>query len=639
MSGPGKAVFLSYAREDTDAARRIADALRAFGVEVWFDMNELRGGDAWDVKIRRQIRECALFIPIVSSNTQARGEGYFRREWKLAVDRTYDMSDNRAYLVPVIVDGTPESLADVPEQFMKAQFTRLAGGEPTAQFVENVKRLLKAPQSVATAGAPVAASAPASSQPAARDAAAPDPKSIAVLPFTNMSADKEQEYFSDGIAEELMNMLAQLPELRVAARTSSFFFKGQQVELKEIARKLNVAHLLEGSVRKAGNRVRITAQLIHAADGYHLWSQTWDRTLDDIFAVQDEIAAAVVAQLKITLLGATAPKKKAFDAEAYSLFLQARQLARQDTPEGYEQAVTLNKQALEVDPSLAAAWVALASCYFLQVANDLRANEEGGRLGREAIARALTIDPDLAMAHAALGLQALFFENDAASAARHYEHALALEPTNVDILTDATPVARGLGLLELSAQLAGYVAAHDPVNPLGHARLCGAYIRLGRFDEAIQAGRTALRLSPGRSQTHYQIALALIRKGDPKAALAELQLEPSESWRLDGLAMAHHALGEREKSDAALNELIRKSEKEAAWNIAYVCAYRGETGRAFEWLDKAVEYKDPGMSDTPWTWQFESIKGDPRWLPFLRRIGKAPEQLAAIKFDVRLPAN
>ena len=627
------AVFLSYAHEDAEAARRIADALRAFGVEVWFDMSELRGGDAWDVKIRRQIRECALFVPIISANTQARGEGYFRREWKLAVDRTHDMSENRAYLVPVITDETLEAAADVPEQFMKAQFTRLIGGVPTAQFVENVKRLLQSPAAPGMRSTPFTAATPQSA------VAGPDPKSIAVLPFTNMSADKEQEYFSDGIAEELLNMLAQLPALRVAARTSSFFFKGQQVELREIARKLNVAHLLEGSVRKAGNRVRITAQLIHAADGYHLWSQTWDRTLDDIFAVQDEIAGAVVAQLKVTLLGGEAPKKKPFDPEAYSLFLQARQLSRQDTPEGYDQAVALNKQALEIDPSLAAAWVALASCYFLQVANDLRANEEGGRLGREAIAKALTIDPDLAAAHAALGMQALFFGNDAASAARHYEHALALEPTNVDILTDATTVARGLGRLELSAEIARYVAAHDPVNPLGHARLCGCYFRLKRFDEAIQAGRTALRLSPGRSQTHYQIALAVIRKGDPKAALAELQLEPSESWRMDGLAMVHHALGEREKSDQALNELIRKSETEASWNIAYVCAFRGEADRAFEWLDKAIEYRDPGIGDTPWTWQFESIKGDPRWLPYLRRIGKAPEQLAAIKFEVKLPAH
>jgi len=634
-SFPTGAVFLSYAHEDGEAARRIADALRAFGMEVWFDVNELRGGDAWDAKIRKQIRECTLFIPIVSANTQARPEGYFRREWKMAVDRTHDMSENRAYLVPVITDNTSEAIADVPEQFLKAQFTRLLGGVPTAQFVENVKRLLQAPQSPATRFAPASSAVPAASH-AKPDA--PDPKSIAVLPFANMSADKEQDYFSDGIAEELLNMLAQLPALRVAARTSSFFFKGQHVELQEIARKLNVAHLLEGSVRKAGNRVRITAQLIHAADGYHLWSQTWDRTLDDIFAVQDEIAAAVVAQLKVTLLGG-APKKKTFDPAAYALFLQARELSRHDTASGYEQAIALHKRALEIDPKLALAWDGLAYCYFFQVTNDLRSNEEGDRLVREAVGNALAIDPTLAVSHAKLGTVAMTYDNDAAAAARHYEHALALEPTNTDIMADAINLARGLGRLDLAVVLAEYVVEHDPISSLGHARLGSAYFRVGRHDEAIASMRTALRLSPGRGQTHYAISHVLLAKGDPNAALAEIKLEPGESWRLDGLAIVHHALGQKAESDAALAELIRKSEIEAAWNIAYVIAYRGETDLAFEWLEKAIFYKDPGLSDTAVQWQFKSLHQDPRWLPFLRKIGRAPEQLAAIKFDIKLPGR
>jgi TolB-like protein len=629
---PPRAVFLSYAREDTESARRIADALRAFGLEVWFDQNELRGGDAWDARIRRQIRECALFIPIVSAHTQARGEGYFRREWKLAVDRTHDMSENRAYLVPVITDGTSEAEADVPEQFLKAQFTRLAGGVPTAEFVDNVKRLLQSPHT------PGPRAATGASAPPIDAGAAPDPKSIAVLPFTNMSPDKEQEYFSDGIAEELMNLLAQVPELRVAARTSSFFFKGQHVELQEIARKLNVAHLLEGSVRKAGNRVRVTAQLIHAAAGYHLWSQTWDRTLDDIFAVQDEIAAAVVARMKVTLLGA-APKKKTYQPEAYALFLQGREIARHDTAEAYDQAIAFFRRAVETDSRLAPAWVETAKCRLLQVSNGILTNKEGGRLAREAVGEALAIDPDLAGAHASLGVLAERFDADPAAAARHFERALALDPANIDILGQTVLLARGLGRLELCARIGEYIALHDPVNPAGHARLSGSYFRLGRYDEAIASGRTALRLSPGRSQTHYTVGLALLRKGDPKAALAEICLEPAPSWRLDGLAIVHHALGDREKSDAALAELVAKWETDAAWNIAYVHAFRGETDQAYAWLDRAADNKDPGVGDTPWFWQFDSIKGDPRWLPFLRRIGKASEQLAAIPFDVKLPSH
>jgi tetratricopeptide (TPR) repeat protein len=399
-----------------------------------------------------------------------------------------------------------------------------------------------------------------------------------------------------------------------------------------------VAHLLEGSVRKAGNRVRVTAQLIHAANGYHLWSQTWDRTLDDIFAVQDEIAAAVVVQLKVTLLGA-APKKKAYHPEAYALYLQGREIARHDTAEAYEQAIALFQQALDLDPSLAPAWVETARYRFQQVSNGQLSTKEGERLARGAVGKALAIDPDLAGAHAILSFLAERFDSDPAAAARHFERALALDPSNIDLLGQAVFLARGLGKLELCARIGEYIALHDPVNPMGHARLCGSYFRLGRFDQAIASGRTALRLSPGRQQTHYTIGLALLRKGDPTAALAEILLEPSENWRLDGLALAYHALGDEEKSDAALAEHTAKYATDAAWNIAYVHAFRGETDQAYAWLDKAVEYKDPGLGDTPWVWQFESIRGDPRWLPFLRRIGKAPEQLAAIPFDVKLPAH
>ena len=314
MSEPSRhsgAVFISYAREDAEPARRIAEALRAFGVEVWFDANELRGGDAWDAKIKKQIRECMLFIPVISANTQAREEGYFRREWKLAVDRTHDMAENRAFLVPVIIDDTKESAANVPEQFLKAHCTRLGDGAPTPQFVEQVKRLLAGPRAAETSAkstAPTslsAAAAPAKSgfpfltvglgvavvaliafvllRPAAQPEAAPvvpaatakmpepvaahtpDAKSIAVLPFVDMSQAKDQEYFSDGLSEELLNLLAKVPTLQVTSRSSAFSYKGKDLKLAQVARELNVAHILEGSVRKSGNTLRITVQLIDAA--------------------------------------------------------------------------------------------------------------------------------------------------------------------------------------------------------------------------------------------------------------------------------------------------------------------------------------------------------------------------------------
>ncbi len=472
--------------------------------------------------------------------------------------------------------------------------------------------------------------------PRGSDNAAAVVESIAVLPFADMSPEGDQEYFSDGISEELLNLLVEIPGLQVAARTSSFSFKGQNLEIPEIAERLNVAHVLEGSVRKSGNQVRITAQLVRAADGFHVWSDTWDRSLDDIFAIQDEIAADVVAQLKITLLGA-APTVEQTDPEAYALYLQARQLGHQHTAEGYEQSNALYQQALAIDPDYAAAWAGLANNYINQAGFGLRPFDEGFRLAREAANRALAIDPEFAPAHATLGLIAMSYDGDLSAAARNYEHALELAATDAEILRFAANLAYGLGRLDESIALREYLVALDPVNPAGHSRLGFAYVNAGRQDEAIASYRTALSLSPGRGAAQYGIGVALLLKREPEAALAAMQQESFEAFQLIGLPMAYHALGQAAESDAALAELIEKYEQGAAYNIAYVLAFRGETDRAFEWLDKAVEYNDTGLSESPIQILFANIHDDPLWLPFLESIGKSPEQLAAIEFNVTLP--
>ena len=461
-------------------------------------------------------------------------------------------------------------------------------------------------------------------------------KSIAVLPFVNMSADKDQEYFADGIAEELLNLLSKIPQLRVISRSSAFSFKGQNLETPEIGKRLNVAHILEGSVRKAGNQVRITAQLIDARSDMHLWSETYDRPLDNIFAVQDEIAAAVVAQLKLKLLGA-APKVKVADSKAYALYLQARKIGQQRTLEGHERSIALYQQALAIDANYAAAWAGLAEVYDRQTGDGQRPIEEGVRLVREAVGKALAIDPEFAPAHGELGRLAMSYDGDLAAAARHYEHALALAPNNTDIIQGAANLLAKLGRLDTGIALTEYLVARDPVNPAGYTNLRLFYVYAGRLDEAIASSRIALSLSPGLAGAQYGIGAALLAKGDPAAALAAMQKESSEVWRLIGLPMAWHALGKKAESDAALAELIQKYEKEAAYNIAYVLAFRGEVDRAFEWLDKAVAYHDGGLSEIVGDPLFANLRSDPRWEPFLRKIGKAPEQLAAIKFDVNLP--
>ena len=464
--------------------------------------------------------------------------------------------------------------------------------------------------------------------------------SIAVLPFVNMSDDKSNEYFSDGISEELLNLLAKVPQLQVTARTSSFSFKGKEVAIPEIARVLHVANVLEGSVRKSGNAVRITAQLIRAGTDTHLWSQTYDRKLDDIFAIQDEIAADVVKQLKVTLkltLLGTAPTARTTDPEAYALYLQAKQLGRQQTAEAFKQSDALYRKVLAIDPRYAPAWDGLATNFLNETGQGLLPNKEGFVQAREATLKALAIDPEYAPAHADLGWIAMYGDNDLAGAAQHFKRALALDPADLDVLRNSATLLQSLGRLDEALALAEAVVRRDPVNVTALYNL-GYFQRMaGRFDAAIATLRTALNLAPGRGDAHSELGNALLLKGDAQGALAEIEQETSENWTMIGLPMAYHALGRKADSDAALAVLIAKWEKESPSNIAYVFAYRGDADKAFEWLDKAVEYGDPGISEIVTENLFDKIHTDPRWLQFLRKIGKAPEQLAKIEFKVTLP--
>jgi TolB-like protein/class 3 adenylate cyclase len=484
-------------------------------------------------------------------------------------------------------------------------------------------------------GAIVAAFMIVSRRPTTSLTAIPE-KSIAVLPFVDMSEDKANEYFSDGISEELLNLLAKIPQLQVTARTSSFSFKSKEVAIPEIARTLHVAHVLEGSVRKAGNSVRITAQLIKAGTDTHLWSQTYDRKLDDIFAIQDEIAADVVKQLKVTLLGA-APKARTTDPEAYALYLQAVHLGRQFTAEAFQQSDALYRKVLAIDPRYAPAWYGLARNFGNETGQGLLPGKEGFAQAREAAVKALAIDPDYAPAHAQLGWIAMYGDNDLAGAALHLERALALEPADLSVLTTSATLLQSLGRLDEALALEEAAVRRDPVNVSALFNL-GYHQRMaGRLDAAIASFRTVLSLSPSNGGAHCQLGVALLLKGDAKGALAEIEQETSEIYKMIGLPMAYHALGRKADSDAALAALIAKYEKDGPSNIASVYAYRGEADKAFAWLEKAVEYGDGGLGEIVTDNLFDKIHADPRWLAFLRKIGKAPEQLAKIEFKVTLP--
>ena len=475
--------------------------------------------------------------------------------------------------------------------------------------------------------------APASGTSENKASTAPDENSIAVLPFADMSQAKDQGYFSDGISEELLNLLSKIPQLKVAARTSSFSFKGKGNEIPEIARQLRVAHVLEGSVRRSGDELRITAQLIRAADGYRVWSETYDRKLDDIFKIQDEIASKVVKELKVKLLGSP-PKVRTTDPKAYALFLQGRELGRRLTAEAYAKSDALYREALEIDPRYPPAWINLASIFYNKSNIGLISQQEGVARSREAAEKALEIDPDYAPAHAWLGWIAMYAENDAAGAARHYQHALALDPTNATVLATGAMLLNSLGRLDEALTLQEAVVRRDPVNVTTIYNLGSFQRTAGRYDAAIASFRTMLSLNPSMGRTHAELGTALMLKGDALAALAEIEQEKSEVDRMIRLPMAYCALGRKADAAAALNALIAKCEKECAYNMAYGYAFCGDADKAFEWLDKAFAYHDQGLGEIVTENLFDKIHSDPRWLPFLRKLGKAPDQLAKIEFKV-----
>jgi TolB-like protein/cytochrome c-type biogenesis protein CcmH/NrfG len=415
-----RAVFLSYAREDSPAALRITDALRSHGVEVWFDQSELRGGDAWDQKIRRQIRECALFMPIISASTHARGEGYFRLEWKLAVERTHLMAEGVPFLSPVVIDATPERDALVPAEFLRVQWNRLPGALPTPQFVEQVRRMLEAPAGRPSPSAPGAAPSSRSRGPGVWMAAAlgvlaaaaitfvvlhrppaavalspVDPKSIAVLPFENMSDEKENAYFTDGVHEDVLTNLSYLRDLHVVSRTSVMKYRSTTKSIREIGQELGVAYVLEGSVRREGNTVRVTGQLIDARTDEHVWAKAYDRNLTDIFAIQGELAQSIADALKAVL----SPETKALIArrptentEAYDDYMKARSVNR-DAVGVVEPAIARLRDAVRLDPHFAAAWAHLGGV-LAYVHFTTQATDEVLKSATDAIDTAVRLAPD-----------------------------------------------------------------------------------------------------------------------------------------------------------------------------------------------------------------------------------------------------
>jgi TolB-like protein/predicted Zn-dependent protease len=545
------------------------------------------------------------------------------------------------------------------EELLETVWPKIIVEENNLQVQVSALRKILGQQAIATipgrgyrfaltlAASNAASSDPASSPGSHSPQASPRPKallapidenmpSIAVLPFVNMSDDATNEYFADGIAEELLNVLSKIRGLRVASHTSAFSFKGSKVDIATVAHKLNVATILEGSVRKAGKRVRITAQLVQVATDSPLWSGTYDRELEDIFAVQDDIAQSVVKELRSALLGEkgelsaspavmaevrAAGKGRGENTEAYRLYLQGRSLVGRRTQASVATGIEYFRQAVGLDPGYALAWAALAHAQTVEAGTGWMPYEAGYGRAREAADRALALEPNLAEAHAALGHVRIGYDWDWAGGDASMRRALELAPGNADVMLDAAVVAGDLGRLDDSIALCQRAIALDPLNVHGHRYLGMFSLFAGFLEQAEAALEEALDLNPLGGMTYSTLGNVYLMQGRFTEALAAFEKESHDGLRLLGLAVANHALERRAPLSAALAQLGELPMH--AYLNAQANAYCGNVNLAFEWLERAYTQRNAGLSQMKCQPLLRNLHGDPRWPAFLRKMGLA----------------
>jgi TolB-like protein len=452
--------------------------------------------------------------------------------------------------------------------------------------------------------------------------------SIAVLPFVNLSSDKEQEYFSDGMAEEILNAMAQVDGVRVIGRTSSFSFKGRNDDLRTIGQKLGASNLLEGSVRKAGSRIRITAQLVETRGGSHLWSQSFDRDLTDVFAVQEEIAGAVVAALKVKLLPGETPttkERRTANPDAYSRYLVGRHaFYNQASPDGWRRAAKAFEDSIALDPGYAPAWAGLAHASASIGESEGTPTEFVRRLtqGLSAAEKAVALARDLPDGYVARARLRAIWKWDWTGAAADLERALALNPSDARAFrVYCSNILVPLGRMPEAIAAARKATELDPLNVYSWTTLGLALRFHGEMDAARNAYIRAAEFAPGLDGPLFSLATLDLLQGQPSRALARYE-RISVGWmRLTGIALAQHDLGHSKESQEALEEMGRKDAGSyAPYQSAEVYAHRLDLDRAFEWLERAYAFHDTGLTDVKSDPLLRNLHGDPRWKPFLKKM-------------------
>jgi TolB-like protein/tetratricopeptide (TPR) repeat protein len=631
-------VFISYASHDAEMAQTVCSALEAAGLPCWLAPRDVKPGAQYADAIVRAINEAKTVVLVLSGS--AVGSSHVGREVERAASK-------RKSIIPFRIDAAalnPEleyflsnsQWIDVPKLGMSAALAKLKeavgpGLGASSPGVSDRRRGVVGKQVVVASAVLVAVGVLAflglhywsrsqgGSQ--APTVAAITAKSIAVLPFTDMSEKKDQEFFGDGMAEEIIDLLAKVPDLRVPARTSSFYFKGKQTKVPDIARELGVMNVLEGSIRRSGNRIRVTAQLVRADTGYHLWSETYDRPLDDIFKVQDDIANAVVQALQITLMGGPLTRQKGGtqNLEAYQLYLRALSSMRQNTVPSITAARDDFDLAINLDPDFGLAWAELSRETLLLTNNGVFSPQEGYERARQQAQHALLLSPDVSEAHSTLANVYRNYDWDWAASAAEVRLALASDPANSTALMRAGQLAYTLGRWDDAERQLRSALVRDPLNTIVIVSLGIAQYCAGRFADADATYRRLLELAPDFLLARSLLGKTLLAEGKTDAALAMLQ-QDDEFSRQGYLPIVLQSAGRQTESDEALKELITKYANTKAYYVAMTYAYRADRDLAFQWLERAYEQRDQAFREFLGERLFKNLVGDSRYKAFLKKM-------------------
>jgi TolB-like protein/Tfp pilus assembly protein PilF len=650
-SASSPVVFISYASQDAAVAEIACEALEKAGVTCWIAPRDVTPGAFYGDEIVHAIDGARATVLILSQN--AATSPHVLREVERAASRRHAVISLRIDKAPL-----PAGL----EYFLNtSQWLDASSGNTVRalpKLVSAVQVAIQArtvtPTSVPTAHAPappvsarsrkrmalivVALTAIGLAYVAAERlrfsnpmAGGPQPtavtttvseKSIAVLPFVDLSEKKDQEYFADGLAEEILNLLTEIPALSVIGQSSSFQFKGANVDLRTVGEKLRAAYVLEGSVRKSSDRVRVTAQLISTRDGVHRWSSTYDRPLGDVLKLQDELAAGVARAMEITIGGdGLQSHTTTRSEEAYDLYLRGLHSMERYDREGFEGAANYFQQALDVDPTFAAAAAQLGRNVLFLAEFGFAPPRQTYERARHTLEMAIKLDPSSGLAHGWLGWVHMAYDWNWEAADAEMQQALRLSPRDPVVLLCASRLAQALGHLDEAIRLLNSVLSRDPLYAAGSNNLSETYARAGRLVEAEAAERRVLEISPTYASAPFNLAVVLLALGRSGEALQVLtsHQHPGED-RMTGLAIVYHAVGRKAESDAQLAALIREHADDDAFEIAQVRACRGEVDEAFMWLDRAYAQKDVGLYLVRGDLLLRNLVADPRHKAFLRKM-------------------